>query len=162
MRVSLIAAVAANGVIGLGNDLPWHLPADLRRFKRLTMGHHLIMGRRTFDSLGRPLPGRTIVVISRSPRSDSAGIRWAGSLAEALEIAAGDDEVFIAGGAEIYREALERADRFYLTKIHAEIEGDVIFPDFDESLWRVNDEEHHPADERHAYPFTFVVLERNS
>ena len=162
MRVSIIVAVAENGVIGRDNDLPWHLPADLRHFKRLTMGHLLVMGRKTFDSLGRALPGRTIVVISRRPQADSEGIRWAGSLEQAIDVAEADDEVFIAGGAEIYRRALAIASRIYVTRIHGEVEGDTRFPPFDESQWDVTCEEHHPADERHAFPLSFLTLDRRA
>jgi dihydrofolate reductase len=162
MRVSLIAAVASNGVIGRAGGMPWHLPADLARFKALTMGHHLIVGRRTWESIGRSLPGRRMVVVSRVARELPAGVALAGSLEEALAKAekAGEGEVFVGGGAQLYREALPRADRLHLTRVLAEVPGDVTFPPFDEAAWRVVDREEHPADERHAYPFVFVTLER--
>jgi len=160
MRISIIAAATDNHVIGRDNDLPWQLPADLKHFKRLTLGHHLVMGRKTYDSLGGPLPGRTIVVISRSLQPDSEGILWATSLTEALERAADDDEVFIAGGGEIYLQAIGVADRIYLTRIHAAIDGDTVFPALDENLWHVLEEEHHDADEKHEHPFTFLTLDR--
>ena len=162
MRLSLIAAVADNGTIGRDNDLPWRLPDDFRRFKALTMGHHLLMGRKTWESIGRPLPGRTTVVISRRPLTVPAGVELAASVDSALEVAAlaGDDEAFVVGGAEIYRQLLSRADRIYLTRVHAEVDGDVRFPEFDETDWRLVAQEEHGADERHALPFTFVTYDR--
>jgi len=166
--VSVIAAVAENGVIGRDGDLPWRLPADLQRFKALTWGHPMIMGRRTYDSIGRPLPGRRSIVLSRNPAalSGAAGVTVAGDLEHALEIAAAGEgtseerEVFIIGGAEIYRQALPRADRLYLTRIHAEIDGETKFPAFDTGEWRLVEAEAHPVDARHAYPFTFERYER--
>ena len=123
MIVSIIAAVADNGVIGRGGGLPWHLPADLKRFKKLTTGHHMVMGRRTWDSIGRrPLPGRPTIVVSRDPAFVAEGARVARSVEQALELAAGADEVFVAGGQAIYREALAVADRVYLTRVHARFE----------------------------------------
>ena len=161
MIVSIIAAVADNGVIGLGGGLPWHLPADLKRFKQLTTGHHMVMGRRTWDSIGRrPLPGRPTIVVSRDPAFVAEGARVARSVEEALELAAGADEVFIAGGHAIYREALPVADRVYLTRVHARFEGDTCFPAFDASGWRVVAEERHEADEKNPHAHTFMVYER--
>ncbi len=162
MRLSIIAAVAENGVIGRGNDLPWHLPADLKRFKRTTMGHHLLMGRKTFESIGRPLPGRTTVVISRGQPVVPEGVLVAGSLKEAIEIAdrAGGDEAFVVGGAEIFAAALEIADRIYLTRVRAEVAGDRFFPRFDPDEWKLLSSEERPADERHAYPLEFRLFER--
>jgi dihydrofolate reductase len=159
--VSIIAAVADNGVIGRDGGLPWHLPADLKRFKKLTTGHHMVMGRRTWDSIGRrPLPGRPTIVVSRDPAFVAEGARVARSLEEALELAAGADEVFIAGGQVIYREALPVADRVYLTRVHASFEGDTFFPAFDASAWRVVFEERHEADEKNPHAHTFRVYER--
>ncbi|MFQ5930282.1 MAG: dihydrofolate reductase, partial [Acidobacteriota bacterium] len=135
MRLSIIAAVSANQVIGHNNRLPWRLPADLKRFKSLTMGHHLLVGRKTFESIGRPLPGRTTVVITHRNDYAPKGVLVAHSLNEAVKMASGDDEVFIAGGAQIYRQTLARADRLYLTLIHEDFEGDAYFPQFDESDW---------------------------
>ncbi|KAB2960127.1 MAG: dihydrofolate reductase [Thermoanaerobaculia bacterium] len=165
MRVSLIAAVADNGVIGREGGLPWHLPADLGRFKRLTTGHHLIVGRATWESVGRPLPGRTFVVVTSRPDYAAPGATVVRSLAEAIRLAraAGDDEPFVAGGAGIYREALERGlvDRLYLTRIHRAYAGDTRFPAWDESAWRVVEEERHVAEAQGDRPaFDFVVLER--
>lgn len=162
MRLSVIAAVAENGVIGRDNDLPWRLPADLKRFKRTTMGHHLLMGRKTFESIGKPLPGRTTVVISRGQPELPEGVRLASSLGEAIEIAraAGDDEAFVAGGEEIFTEALGTADRLYLTRVESEVEGDRFFPEIDHAEWRLLTSERRPQDERHAYAIEFQLLER--
>ena len=166
MRISIIAAVAENGVIGLGGKLPWHLSEDLRRFKRLTMGHTIVMGRRTWQSIGRPLPGRRMVVVSRQPeyRVDVEGVDVAASLDDALRIAetAGDDEVFIIGGAEIYRLALPRADRLYLTCVMAEIEGDTYFPfeNLDWNEWVSIESETHDRDEHNDHLHVFHIFQR--
>jgi len=159
--VSIIVAVADNGVIGRGGGLPWHLPADLKRFKRLTSGHHMVMGRRTWDSIGRrPLPGRPTIVVSRDPSFVAEGAQVARSVEEALELAAGADEVFIAGGEAIYRAALPVADRIYLTRVHACFDGDTHFPAFDANDWQVVVEERHEPDEKNPYAHTFLVYER--
>lgn len=162
MKISLIAAVAANGVIGSENDLPWHLPADLRRFKRLTMGHHLLMGRRTFESIGRALPGRSMVVLSRGQPELPEGVVGADSLRKGLELArrSGDDECFVAGGAQIYALALPIADRLYLTRIHSEFEGDRHFPSFDETEWVELERQDHEASDETPFGFSFVTLDR--
>lgn len=160
MKISLILAMADNRVIGRDGDLPWHLPADLARFKKLTVGHTIVMGRKTFESIGRPLPRRRSVVVSRDPGYRAEGAEVAGSLEEALELTAGDGEVFVIGGAAVFAEALPRADRLYLTRVHAEVEGDVVCPPLDDGSWRMVGEERHEADERHAHPFTFQVYDR--
>lgn len=161
MRISIIAALATNNVIGRDNQLPWHLSADLKRFKALTMGHHLIMGRKTFASIGRALPGRTTIVLTRDELFAAENVTVARSLQDALAMAAGDDEVFIAGGAEIYAQALHVAHRMYLTRVHADVEGDAVFPDFDDvSEWRLDDVEHCETDEKNEYPFSFLVYDR--
>ncbi len=162
MRISLLFAVAENGVIGRDGDLPWRLPADLKRFKRLTIGHVIIMGRKTFDSIGRPLPKRRSIVITRDSAWHHDGVTAVRSLEEALEQADGEEEVFVVGGAEIYALAWPRADRVYLTRVHAEVEGDVRLPDFDFSDWQLTGSETHPADDRHAYSFTFERWERRA
>ena len=158
MKLSIIVALADDGIIGRDNALPWHLPADLKRFKRLTMGHHLIMGRKTFESVGRPLPGRTMLVLSRSRPELPAGVVRVSSLEEALETArsAGAEEAFVAGGAEIYRLALPRADGLYVTRVHAEVAGDTRFPEMDEKAWRLVAREAHLPDEEHAHAYTFL------
>lgn len=142
-------------MIGRDGAVPWHLPADLRHFKRLTTGHTVIMGRRTFASVGRPLPNRRNVVVTRDSSYRPDGVVVAPGLAEALALAADELEVFIVGGAELYRLALPRADRMYLTIVHAEVPGDTYFPPFDPDEWRLEREERHTADARHAHPFTF-------
>lgn len=172
MRISLLVAVATNGVIGRGGDLPWHLPADLKRFQRLTVGHTLIMGRKTYESIGRPLPRRHSLVITRDRGFVATGggeatgpvagtVAVVHSLAAALAAAAerGEDEAFVVGGAEIFALALERADRLYLTRVHAAVAGDVSFPAFDPGTWRRVAADHHPADRRHAHAFTFETWE---
>ena len=160
MRLSIIAAMSANRVIGSHNDLPWRLPADLKRFKSLAMGHHLIMGRKTFESIGQPLPGRTTVVVTHQTGYAPEGVLVAHSVEQALQMAAGDDEVFVAGGAQIYQQMFPRADRLYLTSIHEEFEGDTDFPEFEESDWQLNSEEKHEPDEKNLYPYTFLIYER--
>lgn len=163
MRVNIIAAVAANRVIGRENGLPWRLPADLKHFKALTMGHHLLMGRRTFDSIGRALPGRTTVVISREKDFAANGVLTASSIEHALEIAAADDEVFVCGGAQIYEQTLHRADRMFITQVHADVSGDAFFPDFDDvAEWRLFDREDFESDEKNDHPFSFLTYLRSS
>ncbi|MBV8199426.1 MAG: dihydrofolate reductase [Acidobacteria bacterium] len=190
MRVSLIAAVAGNGVIGIDNRLPWRLSADLRRFRRLTLGHWLLMGRKTYEGIGRPLPGREIVVLSRREGYAPVGVHVAGSLAEGLALAragsigatagaaprrppaaspqgagtpgAPEPEVFIAGGAEVYRQALALgvADRFWLTRIHRDFAGDVCLPEVDPGQWTLADEEHHGPDAEAPFAYSFLLYER--
>ena len=162
MRLSIIVAVADNGVIGRDSGLPWRLSADLQRFKTLTMGHHLLLGRKTFDSIGAVLPGRTMVVISRGRPTLPAGVLLATSFEEAIELARSnaDDEAFVAGGAEIYTQALPAADRLYLTRVHSDCEGDTLFPPWQESEWQEVFREDHPADDRNAHPYSFLVYER--
>jgi dihydrofolate reductase len=164
MHVSIIAAVAENGVIGRGGQLPWRLSEDLRRFKSLTMGHTIVMGRRTWESIGRPLPGRRMIVVSRQPdyRVEIDAVQMAASLDAALELAAaaGDDEAFVVGGAELYREAMPRADRLYLTRVHAQVDGDTRFPDKELSAWRRVSSEDHAADAKNDHPYSFEVYER--
>jgi dihydrofolate reductase len=164
MRVSIIVAVAENGVIGRGGELPWHLSADLQRFKRLTMGHTIIMGRRTWESIGRPLPGRRTIVVSRQPdyQIEFSEVARAASLDEALQLAAtaGDDEAFIVGGAELYREALFRADRLHVTRVRANVEGDTHFPAVQWDQWQFAVGEEHTADDRNDHAYAFEVYER--
>lgn len=164
MTLSIIVAVANNNVIGRDNQLPWHMPADLKRFKQLTSGHHLIMGRRTFESVGK-LPNRVNVVVTRShDYQPPDGVAVARSIDEAISKAeaAHDPEIFIGGGTEIFNQVLHRADRMYLTRIHAEPEGDTFFPEFDDvNEWQLVDAEHYEADERNPYPYSFLTYERN-
>ncbi len=177
--ISLIVAVAANGVIGRDSDMPWHLPDDLQRFKRLTMGKPMLMGRKTFESIGKALPGRTSLVLTRSREWSAAGAVVVHSLDEAVdraaELSAGragsvpaaqageTAELIVVGGAEIYRLALPRVRRIYLTRLLTSIEGDTVFPRLEElaePAWRETHRELHPADARHAHPMAFCVLER--
>jgi len=160
MKISLIVAMSENRVIGRGGALPWHLSADLRRFKQITMGHSIIMGRKTFESIGRLLPGRTSIVLSRQSDLDAGGALVAPSLEEALRLAAGDDEAFIIGGEEVYRLALPVADRLYVTAVHAHLDGDRWFPELSENEWRLGRETRHPADEKNGYDYSFRLLER--
>jgi dihydrofolate reductase len=162
MRVSLIVAVSTNGIIGRDGDLPWHLPADLRHFKRTTMGHHLVIGRATWDEVGRPLPGRTMVVVTRNRRFAAEGVLVAHSVDDALELVRDDDEPFIGGGAEIYRQALDGdlVDRIYLTRVHVRIDGDTSFPKVDWDRWLLADRIDHPANGKNAHPYTFEVWDR--
>lgn len=160
-KIALIAAVSQNHVIGKEGDLPWHLPRDLKWFKDKTTGHHLIIGRKTFESFGsKPLPGRKIIVVSRSGGEDREGVRWADSLPAALEMVEGDDEPFIGGGESIFREGIELADRMYLTHVRAEVMGDTFFPAFVDEEWSAVYRESHEADAKHEHAFTFVVYER--
>jgi dihydrofolate reductase len=160
VTLSLIVAMSEGGVIGHHGKVPWHLPDDLRRFKQLTMGHPLIMGRRTLASIGGPLPGRRCIVLSRDRAYRAEGVESAPDLATALARVADAPEVFVIGGAEVYRDALPRADRLYLTLVHAAIPGDVRFPTFDPTAWTLAEETFHPADARHAHAFTFQRYER--
>jgi dihydrofolate reductase len=162
VSVSLIVAVADNGVIGQRNGLPWRLPEDLKRFKALTMGKPIIMGRKTYDSIGKPLPGRTNIVITRQPGLSLPGCVVAGSLPAAVDAAGAVDEVMVIGGAEIYRQALPMTQRVYLTRVHAQVEGDACFPALAPEQWQEVAREDYPADERHAHAFSFVILARQN
>ena len=158
-RVTLVVAVADNGVIGRAGDLPWRLPDDLKRFKQTTLGKPVLMGRKTWDSIGRPLPGRRNIILSTRPGFTAAGADVFPSLEAALKACAGDSEIMIIGGAEIYRAALPLATRIHLTRVHAAPEGDTVL-DLPLDGWRELSREDHPADDRHAHAFAFVTLER--
>jgi dihydrofolate reductase len=160
MMITLIVAVADSGVIGRDNALPWHLPADLQHFKRLTMGKPILMGRRTFESIGKPLPGRQNIVVTRDPNYHRDGITVAHDADGALRAAGDAAEVMVIGGAELFRALLPRAGRVHLTRVHGDIAGDVCWPALDERQWRVVGREARPADERHAYAMTFEVWEK--
>lgn len=162
MIVSLIAAVDREGGIGFQNQIPWDLPGDLARFKKITMGHHLILGRKTFQSIGGPLPGRQMIVLSRNPVFDAEGCQTASSLPEAIEQARsrGEGEVFVIGGGEIYQQALPLADRLYLTQVGASLEADAHFPDWQESDWEEICGQEFSPDERNPYPISFRILIR--
>lgn len=159
-RVTLVAAVADNGVIGNAGDIPWRIPADFAHFKALTLGHVLVMGRATYDSIGRALPGRTTIVLTRDPDWSAAGVLVARNLDEALELAVGlPGEVFVVGGAAVYAEALDRADAQILTEVHLSPEGDTRYPAFDRSEWTETRRQQHPEAE---VAFEFVWLERST
>jgi dihydrofolate reductase len=160
--ISLIVAMARNRVIGAGNKIPWHLPNELKLFKSLTMGHHIVMGRRTYESIGRLLPGRTTVIVTRQPDYHVPGAIVVHSVREALEAGKGDTEIFIIGGAELFRETLPIADRIYLTVVDAEPEGDTLMPPFELTDWRESRSESFIADAKHAYGYRFAVLDRRT
>ena len=159
-KVSLIVAMAGNRVIGRKNRLPWRLPADLQRFKALTMGKPIVMGRKTWESIGRPLPGRTNIVVTRDVGYQAEGCVVVHSVDQALEVAAGTDEVMVIGGANLYKQLLDRADRLYLTHVMADIEGDTWFPEFDIAQWKELERESHSSDEKNEFDYEFVTLER--
>lgn len=160
MKISLIVAKSKNNVIGKNNQLPWHLPADLQYFKKLTMGHHMIMGRKTYESIGKPLPGRTSIIITSNKDYSAPGCIIAHSLKDAINAAKKDEEVFIIGGAAVFTEALHLADIIYLTEIHENFEGDVFFPELDFLSWKLVKKEHHNPDEKNKYSYSFAQYEK--
>ena len=166
MLISIIVAAAENGVIGSDGGLPWRIPSDLKRFRAMTMGKPVVMGRKTFLSLPKALDGRDNIVVTRDRDLHAPGAMIAPDLSAALELACaragqrGVDEIMVIGGGEIYQLALPLADRLYLTVVGAEVEGDTLFPSLGEAAWVLEEEEHHPADERHSYPFTFRTYRR--
>ncbi|REE02071.1 dihydrofolate reductase [Marinoscillum furvescens] len=165
MKISMIAAMGINRTIGKDNDIPWHLPDDFKYFKDTTEGHHVIMGRKNFESLPprfKPLPNRPNIVITRNDSYDAPGAEVVNSLEEALEIAKknGEPEAFIIGGGEIYKLGLDVAEIIYLTEIDATFNGDTIFPEFDKRQWQEVSRKHHPADDRHQFAFDFVIYKK--
>ncbi len=168
MKVALVWAMARNRTIGRDNALPWHLPEDLKFFKRVTMGKPIIMGRKTWESIGRPLPGRCNIVISRNKSFHASGVEAVSTLQQAIRLAErisrrdGVDEVSVIGGAEIYAQALPLADRLYLTQVHADIEGDTFFPKLDLGLWQEVEREDYTASGENPYDYSFLVLEKRS
>ncbi|USD64956.1 type 3 dihydrofolate reductase [Vibrio sp. SCSIO 43136] len=159
MKISMIAAMADNRVIGKDNQMPWHLPADFGWFKRCTMGKPVVMGRKTYDSIGRPLPGRQNIVISRDPELSIKGVETTTSLESAFKLAGDVEEVMVIGGGSIYAECLPQANSLYLTFIDAQIEGDTQFPDWGEG-WQKTHSETYQADEKNAFDMEFVILEK--
>lgn len=159
-RISIIVAMAKNRVIGADNGIPWHLPNELRLFKSVTMGHHIIMGRRTYESINRLLPGRTTVIVTRQPGYQVSGAIIAHSLEDAIAACAGDDEIFVIGGGELYKSALPVADRIYLTTVDAEPAGDTFMPEFDPGQWHETSSQSYPADDRHRHAYRFAVHDR--
>lgn len=162
MNLTLIAAMAQNRVIGDNNSLIWHFPEDLKRFKKLTSGHHIIMGRKTFESVGKPLPNRTNIIISRQKDYQVEGCLVANSLEDAIALVKDDDQPFIVGGAEIYKLALDYAKTIELTLIMADYEGDTKFPEFDTSVWKLARGEKKEADVKHAHPYEFLTYKKLS
>ena len=164
MKQALIAAVARNGVIGRGNDLPWRLPKDMRHFMRTTLGHPVIMGRRTYESRNAPLPRRANIVLTGKPGYSAPGIEVAANFPAALRIAerrlGGTETAFAIGGTAVYAEALRTADRLYITWVEAEVEGDTWFPEVDWEQWRETSSEFHPTDADHDHPFRIVIYDR--
>jgi len=161
MKIAMIAAMANNRVIGLDNDMPWHLPDDLKFFKAMTTGKPVIMGRKTFESIGsRPLPNRPNFVISRQADFNAEGVNVFSSVDGALAELVDAEEVIIMGGGQLYNEMLPKADKLYLTQIDANINGDTFFPDWTKMQWQEVAREHHAIDERHQYAFDFVTLQR--
>jgi dihydrofolate reductase len=161
MLVSIIAAMDRNRLIGKENRLPWHLPADLAHFKQVTMSKPIIMGRKTFESIGRALPGRTNIVLTRSPDFNAEGVLTANTLEQALNYVSAEAEVMIIGGSAIYELTLPRADRLYLTYVENSFEGDAWFPDFDLQQWHIIASEEHSADEKNTSDYRFVTYARN-
>ena len=164
MIISLLVAMDEKRGIGKAGKLPWHLSSDVRRFRELTMGHHLIVGRKTFESIGKPLPGRHTIIVTRNSNFNTEGCFVARSVEDAIALARdrGETEVFVIGGAEIYARALEAVDRIYLTEVHAEVDADTFFPEFDRSAWIETQQIYHSTDEKNQYSFMFKVLERAS
>jgi dihydrofolate reductase len=160
MTISLVVAASKNNVIGRDGGLPWHLPDDLRHFKRITTGKPVIMGRKTFESIGRPLPDRRNLVMTRDPDFAAEGCEAVSTLTEAMDLVSGAGEVMIIGGGQVYRDFLPLADRIYLTRVLADVDGDTHFPQLDETVWQLVSSEHHNADEQHAYAFELLVFER--
>lgn len=157
---SLVVAMSENGVIGRENKLPWRLPEDLAYFKRVTLGHPILMGRRTYESIGRPLPGRMNIVLTRQRDFEAPGCVVVHSLDEAWDTAKGAREVSVIGGTALFRDTLPFADRIHLTEVLAQVDGDTFFPAFDRSQWQETEISRHPADARHSYPFRIAVLDR--
>lgn len=162
MMISLIAALAADRVIGMENAMPWDLPADLAWFKRNTLNKPVIMGRLTWESIGRPLPGRHNIVVSSQPAKNSDNVTWVTSLEAALAAAGDVEEIMVIGGGRIYEQMLDRADRIYLTHIDAEVEGDTHFPDYEPDEWQSVFSEFHDADEKNSHSYCFEILERRA
>lgn len=158
--ITMIAAAAENNALGKDNDLVWHLPDDFKRFKALTTGHYILMGRKTFESFPKLLPNRTHVVITRQKDYCPEGCIVTDSLEKAIEIAGNDPQPFIIGGGEIYKQGMDKADLIELTRVHGEFDADTFFPEIDEDEWELIAEEYHPADDRHNYAFSYLTYKR--
>lgn len=158
--LSLIVAMDQQGVIGINNSLPWRLSADLKNFKKVTMGKPIVMGRKTYESIGKPLPGRENIIITRSDDYEVEGCKVFNTLEEMYEYCADVEEVVIIGGAELYKQTFAKVDRIYLTEVHTKVEGDTFFPEFDRSQWREVERKEFEANEKNQYAFSFTVLDR--
>ena len=159
MKISLIVAMTPDRVIGINNTLPWHLPAELQNFRKLTMGHPIIMGRKTYDSINRPLPGRQNIVITTNRDYKKEGVDIVYSVEEALAQCQNTDEAFIIGGAKIFEETIQKADRMYLTWVHANVKGDVFFPEINFNEWKEIEKTSRPADEKNLYAYDVVIYD---
>lgn len=153
--ITLIAAAAENNALGKNNDLIWHLPDDFKRFKAITSGHYIIMGRKTFESFPKPLPNRTHVIVTRQKNYNPENCIVVNSLEKAIEICPKDEDVFVIGGGEIYQQSIAIADKIELTRVHSTFEADTFFPEIDNTIWELVQEEFHPKDEKHLFDFTF-------
>lgn len=160
MNITIIAAIGNNNELGKNNDLIWHLPADLKRFKQITTGHHIIMGRKTYESIGKPLPNRTTIIITRDPHYKVTGCLTASSLEQALSLVSNDETPFIIGGAQIYHQAIQIADRLDICHVHESFDADVFFPKIDSNHWKVNTIEKFKADEKNQFNYSFIQYER--
>ena len=162
MIISLIVAMDERRGIGKSGKLPWHLSSDMKRFRALTMGHHMIVGRKTFQSIGKPLAGRQTIIVTRNESYKPEGCFVVGSVHDAIVLAEerGESEAFVIGGSEIYSAALDVADRIYLTEVHAETDADAFFPEIDRDVWIEKETAHQPADDKNQYAFTFRLLEK--
>ena len=154
----MVAAIAENNALGKDNDLLWHLPDDFKRFKQITSGHYIIMGRKTFESFPKPLPNRTHVIITRQKNYHPEGCIIVDSMKKAIEACPKDETIFIIGGGEIYTLGMDFADTIELTRVHENFEADTFFPEIDNTKWKLTSEEHHPADERHKFNFTYQTF----
>lgn len=158
--LSLIVAASENDVIGVDGDLPWHLSADLKRFRKLTTGHSLIMGRKTFESIGRLLPERNMIIVTRNEQYQFEGAVVVHSIAEAIAAAGDDDQPFVAGGAQLYSEAIELVETIFMTRVHAEVDGDVFLPAIDWNQWELVESERHPADNKNDHEYSFELYSK--
>ena len=156
--ITMVAAIAENNALGKDNDLLWHLPDDFKRFKQITSGHYIIMGRKTFESFPKPLPNRTHVIITRQKNYHPEGCIIVDSMEKAIEACPKDETIFIIGGGEIYTLGMDFADSIELTRVHENFEADTFFPEIDNTKWKLTSEEHHPADERHKFNFTYQTF----
>ena len=162
--ITIIAAIAKNNALGLNNDLIWHLPADLKRFKRITTGHHILMGRNTYESIGKPLPNRTTIIITRNEEYKKENCLIANSLEEALEMSKNESDIFIIGGAQIYKYAMENnlVDALDITLVHKDFDADVFFPEIDKDIWQEVKREDFIADEKNKFDFSFIRYQKKN